>query len=281
VLPLRLLPFCLLALAGVGRAAPPDAGTWQKLADGMEYGAFTLDEHPRWSDGLLHVVRLDPDKVELKALLASENGNVNRTAGDWAAHGGVLATVNAGMYQPDQKTNVGYLRDGAHLNNPSWKESYKSMLVFGPQAPGHPPWTMVDVEADADRKAADDYRFAVQNLRLIRAESGRGHNVWSQNPRAWSEAAIAQDAHGRLLFLFSRSPLTMFDYNDRVLALPLGIVRAMHVEGGPEASLSIRAPGLKLDLCGSFETGFVGDDANAKQWAIPNVIGALPRSAKK
>jgi hypothetical protein len=66
-----------------------------------------------------------------------------------------------------------------------------------------------------------------------------------------------------------------------VLALPLGIQRAMHVEGGPEASLSIRAPDLKLDLCGSFETGFVGDDANAKQWAIPNVIGALPRAAHK
>jgi hypothetical protein len=146
----------------------------------------------------------------LKALLASENGNVNHTAADWAAQGGAWAVINAGMYQPDQKTNVGYLRDGAHLNNPSWND-YKSALAFGPKTAGRAGWAMFDVDSNPDRKAADDYRFAVQNLRLIRADSGKGRNVWSQNPRAWSEAAIAVDSSGRLLFLFSRSPLTMFD----------------------------------------------------------------------
>jgi hypothetical protein len=49
----------------------------------------------------------------------------------------------------------------------------------------------------------------------------------------------------------------------------------MHLEGGPEASLSIHVPGLDLDLCGSYETGFLEDESNKEQWPLPNVIGVL------
>ncbi|MBV8202615.1 MAG: phosphodiester glycosidase family protein, partial [Acidobacteria bacterium] len=99
-----------------------------------------------------------------------------------------------------------------------------------------------------------------------------GVNVWQQSARRWSEAAIAQDREGRILFLFSRSPLTMHDFNALLLGLPLAIVRAMHVEGGPEASLSVHAPGIDLDLAGSYETGFNESDANPAQWPLPNVL---------
>jgi hypothetical protein len=49
----------------------------------------------------------------------------------------------------------------------------------------------------------------------------------------------------------------------------------MHVEGGPEASLSIRAPAFELHLNGSYATGAAGDDAAATQWPVPNVIGVV------
>jgi hypothetical protein len=79
------------------------------------------------------------------------------------------------------------------------------------------------------------------------------------------------------LFLFSRTPYSMADFNRRLLALPLGVQRAMHVEGGPEASLSIHAAGVDEDHFGSYETGFVDDDSNAAAWAIPNVLGVAAR----
>jgi hypothetical protein len=74
--------------------------------------------------------------------------------------------------------------------------------------------------------------------------------------------------------------MAMHHFNAFILGLPLGIVRAMHVEGGPEASLSIRAPGLSLDLSGSYETGFNENDDNSGQWPIPNVIGVVAKKAK-
>jgi hypothetical protein len=111
----------------------------------------------------------------------------------------------------------------------------------------------------------------VQNLRIIKGPPAV--SVWSANKKKWSEALVAQDDKGRLLFMFSRTPYELADLAAKVLALPLGLVRAMHVEGGPEASLSIHAKGVSLDLAGSFETGFFADDSNAHQWPIPNVIG--------
>jgi hypothetical protein len=99
--------------------------------------------------------------------------------------------------------------------------------------------------------------------------------IWAASDKRWSEAAIAADSHDRLLFLFTRAPQPMRDFNNLILGLPLDTTRAMHVEGGPEASLSIHAAGVNLDLCGSYETGFRLDDSNHEQWPIPNILGVL------
>jgi hypothetical protein len=56
-----------------------------------------------------------------------------------------------------------------------------------------------------------------------------------------------------------------------------GIDAAMHVEGGPEASLSIHAGGVNLDLNGSYETDFNENDDERRQWPIPNVLGVQRR----
>lgn len=69
-----------------------------------------------------------------------------------------------------------------------------------------------------------------------------------------------------------RAPHSMAEFNRIVLAQPLGVVAAMHVEGGPEASLSLRGP-LRMDLNGSYETDFNERDDQSQQWEIPNVLG--------
>jgi hypothetical protein len=119
-----------------------------------------------------------------------------------------------------------------------------------------------------DRLAA--YEVVIQNLRLVRAP---GQNAWSKQEKRWTEAAIAVDRQGRILFLFTRTPFSMWELNRALLSLPLGIRKAMHVEGGPEASLSVRGPAFELHLDGSYETAFHEGDDLLGQLAIPNVIG--------
>lgn len=256
----------MFALVALVLAAPLP---FQALAPGVEYAAVKWIERPSSGDGMLHVVRIDPAQADLQFGLSLKQGGGNRTAGRWADDLGFTAVINAGMYETDYASNVGYLRSGEHLNQVRWNK-YQSVFAF---APGKA--AMFDLDAPGSKDQAKAFSDLVQNLRLIKASGER--NVWKPTARRWSEAAVATDTRGRVLFLFSRSPLTMSEFNDKLLALPLEIARAMHVEGGPEASLSIRAKGLKLDLCGSYETGFRPDDSNTAQWDLPNVIGVRPR----
>lgn len=246
---------------------------WRPLAEGVEYASFRLAESPDIGDGLLHAVRIDPARAELRVLLASEQGGAPRTAKEWTGGFGLTVAINAGMFDTDHRSNVGYLRHGSHVNRPSWNQ-YQSVLAAGPSKPGLPAAEVVDLDAEGARERLAGFQTVIQNLRLIK---GEGQNVWKPNGRRWSEAALAMDRQGRLLFLFSRTPLAMHDFNRRVLELRLGVVRAMHLEGGPEASLSLRAKGLALDLSGSYETGFFESNGNERQWPIPNVIGVRPK----
>ena len=108
-----------------------------------------------------------------------------------------------------------------------------------------------------------------------------GVNVWTNDAERWSEAALAMGDDGLVYFVFCQDGLTMPEFNRLLLSLPLGILRAMHLEGGPEASLSIRSPALRLDLRGSYETGFFESDANGVQWPIPNVLGVVAAGASE
>ncbi len=216
--------------------------------------------------GTLYIVRVDPRVAKIGVGLASERQAPAQTAAAWCRISGFAVAINLGMFQLDQRSNVGYLRHGHHLNNPRWSSSQRSAMAINPGA--KPLW----LDLGGAHERMDDYDIVVQNLRLITADR---KNVWAPSDRRWSEAALAIDRQGRLLFLFTRAPWSMHDFNDLLLKLPLGVAGAMHLEGGPEASLSIHVPGLDLDLAGSFESGFWSDDSNERQWPIPNVLGVM------
>lgn len=249
-------------------AAPVD---WKPVASGVHYASFTLEPKPASGDGQLHVVRVDPKVAPLDVGLASENGGTLRTAKEWCEDKGFVVAINAGMYDTDYSSNVGHLRHGDVVQRKAWNPTYQSVFVAQPKEKALPSAQLLDLDADkdADVKLAARYGLVVQNLRLVK---GKGESVWKPNGQPWSEAAVGVDDKGRVLFLFSRTPLEMAVWNERVLAMPLGLQRAMHVEGGPEASLSIQTKDFSLHLGGGPRTTLFSGDPS-KQWRIPNVLG--------
>jgi hypothetical protein len=258
----------LLAPAGAPAAAP----AWKTLQRGIEYAA--VEAGPAAANARIHVVRIDPKQAPLLAVMASAGDRKPRTAGAWCRERKLAVAINLGMYRDDQLTNVGHAHAPGHVNNAHWSDKYKSALAFGPKRADLPAAAMVDLDAPGAEAGLGDYAGVVQNLRLIRAP---GRSVWGKQDRRWSEAAVAADKTGHILFLFSRRPYAMNDWNDTLLSLPLGITAAMHVEGGPEASLSIHAGGVDLDLNGSYETGFNENDGEKAQWPIPNLLAVARR----
>ena len=211
-------------------------------------------------------MRIDPKLAPLQAVMASAGDCKQRTAAAWCRERKLAVAINLGMYAQDKLTNVGHAHGPGHVNNARWSD-YKSVLAFGPKRAELPAAAVIDLDAPAAKDGLGDYGTVIQNLRLIRAP---GRSVWGKQERRWSEAAVAADWAGRILFIFTRRPYAMNELNDKLLALPLGITAAMHVEGGPEASLSIHAGGVDLDLNGSYETGFNENDGEKAQWPIPN-----------
>jgi hypothetical protein len=234
---------------------------WTTLVPGVEYGIFP---------GNIHIVRANPSEIKLKLLLASEHDKKLRTTAGWCKEFNLIAAINAGMYATDYSTNVGYLRNGEHVQNGRWSRNYKSALAFDPILPGLAPAVMVDLDEPDARTKLKDYRSVVQNLRLLK---GNGVNVWQKSDRRWSEAAVGMNDQGRIFFIFCPVPYLMSEFNDRITKLGLGITRMMHMEGGKEASLSVRSDLISRNLAGGFDQALQSDNSTHEQWPIPNVLG--------
>jgi Phosphodiester glycosidase len=249
---------------------PAAQSGWQKLEKGLDLGQFLAPIPSPQGDSKIAVLRIDPKLFKLALYSASAMKLPGAlTIGAWVDGQHLVAAINAGMYEPSGAT-VGFGRIGATALNPAWKASYGALLALGPSDPGLPAAAILDTGCDDLKAAEGHYREVLQSMRMIDC---KGANVWQKSERIWSAAALAADGAGRVLFIHARAAWDMRDFVENLQKLPLGIERAMYLEGGPEASLSVRAGGVSLDAIGSYETGFMENNDNTRQWELPNVIG--------
>ena len=246
-------------------AGESGAASFKKIQRGVHYATFALAKLPiPVADKKIHVVRINPSKVTFKIILASKKKPRSQPLAQCSKEHQLSVAINLGMYQTDHVTHVGYLRYKKKVNSSHWSKNYQSILAIGAKT------KILDRDEIPKLSVLKPYTLVSQNLRLIK---GPRKNVWSKQAKRWSEAAVGIDSAGNLLFIFCRAPFSMWEFNKIILALPIDLQKAMHMEGGPEASLSIHGGGINLDLCGSFETSFLPDDSNHVQWPIPNVLG--------
>jgi hypothetical protein len=256
--------------------AAADDSPWTELSDGLELGRFRADRATVAGDSIITVLRINPERWELKVLTVSgADEKYPLTAREWSERHGLVAAINAGMFQTDHRTHVGYMKCGSHVNS-SGVNNYYSAIAFDPIDSTLPPYRVHDLPEKGTKteikRIAGRYSCVIQNLRLIKRPR---ENRWGQQKKMWSEAALGEDGDGRILFIFCRSPYTMHDLNNILLDLPIDLIAAQHLEGGPEAQLYLRHGKTELELNGSYETNFNTNDANSIAWSIPNVIGIV------
>jgi hypothetical protein len=250
-------------------AAPPAA--WQTLEPGLELGEFT-SAHAAGGDGVIRILRIDPERWRLRLLNASADpGGQPLTARAWAAKHGLAAAINASMYQADLRSSVSLMRTPGHVNNPRLSRD-QAVLAFDRIDPAAPPVQIIDRECQDFDAVSRGYATLVQSIRMV---SCTGRNVWTQQPRAWSTAAIGIDRRGRVLFVHARSPHTTHDLIEALLALPIDLRNAMYAEGGHEAQMYVRGGGREYEFVGGADAGSA-EDGPAVAWPVPNVIGVVP-----
>ncbi len=273
-----VLAVFLIAVLGSCTQKPEDTATgvpgveegWSVLEPGLELGMFRSPVPSDIGDSMVRALRIDPERFEFRLLNASHPDlGRQRTAKEWCQENDLVAAINASMYQEDHRTSVSLMKTREHTNNSNITRD-KTILAFDPLSPEVPRVKLIDRECDDLDEWLPKYGSLVQSIRMI---SCRGKNVWEQQPKEWSTGAIGIDRLGRVLFIHVRSPYSTHDLIDVLLGLPLGLTRAMYVEGGPESQLYVRSGEQEHEFLGSFETSFYEDDKKTVAWSIPNVIG--------
>lgn len=269
---LMLIPLCMLVWSVPAGAGP--SGPWTELSPGLELAEFQSPVKAKSGDSMIRVLRIDPAHHELVLLntSASDEGEL-RTAREWCEAHGCVAAVNASMYQTDYRRSVSLMRTRDHVNN-SYVSKDNTVLAFDALVDTVPPVQIIDRTCQDLDALAPSYGTLVQSIRMV---SCRGNNVWAQQKRRYSTAAIGMDRSGRVLMIHCRSPYTTHDFVEILLGLPLDLYNAMYTEGGPESQLCVIAGGETREFVGSFESGILESDLNRRAWPVPNVVAVRPR----
>ena len=245
--------------------------SWEVLEPGLELGILLAPRPASAGDGLVRVLRVDPERFELRLMSASATDGRARTARQWCEDHDLVAAVNASMYQQDYLTSVSLMRTRDHVNNARLTR-HRAVLAFEALDHEVPPVKMIDLECERFDDWEGHYGSFVQSIRMLSCE---GDNVWQPQARRWSTAAIGIDEGGRVLLVHVRSPFATHELIDLLVELPLAVKSLMYAEGGPEAQLYVRVAERDYEFVGSF-AGTLGESSdNQRAWPIPNVLGIV------
>ena len=258
---LYFLWWCLLNL--IFLVTVVTASPWKVLKTGLEFVAIPIPKHIG-TKGFIHILRIDPHYFKLQLFNASKANGQPLSARQWGRQNNLVAVINAGMYQKDLRSSVGYMVTLNHINNPRVSKD-KAILAFDRLLDSAPLVKIIDRQCEDFQSWRHKYSTLIQGIRMI---SCQGRNVWKQQAKMNSTALFAMDHQGKILFIHVKTALSGHDLINILLELPLDISRAMYSEGGSDAQLYIYTEQQEFEFIGG---GFVTIVAPP----IPNVIGVV------
>ncbi len=249
---------------------------WKMLDEGLYLGEFASTLKSRISNFPITILKIKPKFYSFKLLCASEHGRNLRTAKQWCNEFGLLAAINASMYQDtDPLKSTGYMKNYNHINNPHINPAFGAFMAFNPIDSSLPESRFVDRRLQKDWKAQiEKYHTVVQNYRMISKGKRKG---WPQQKKLYSTAAVGMDKDNNVLFIHSPSPYSTHDFINILLSLPIDIDSAMYLEGGPEATLYISPKDIQTKSEGRYGTLFGENFSDLSTLTLPNVIGIVKR----
>jgi len=271
---LRTIFSCLVLCVPVSSL---QAEEWRMLAPGLELREFMIPDQfgdLAGEQSTMVVLRIDSGRYDVALGSALGTGRM-RSMQEWARHSGFVAVINAGMFRADDRMrSTGYMRDANVVINSFIHPNYGAFLAFHPRDPDLPSLRWVDRKSDADwQDILAGYDGIIQNYRLISPER---ENLWEQSDRRHSGAAIAMDREGRLLFVHCRPRLSLHEFAQALIDLPLDLIGAMYVEGGADAAMYVDVNGFVGRFVGEYRSDFF-QGSNKNFWPAPNVLGIRPK----
>ncbi len=245
---------------------------WELLESGLEYAEFLSPQKSLMGDSKIRVLRINTNYFDLQLLNASEEKNgALKTTKQWSEKYNLIAAINASMYQNDYLSSVSFMKNKTHINNPRLSKD-NTILAFNPKIKGIPKIKLIDRDCDDFNGWKNKYHTLVQNIRMISCDK---KNVWAQQKKQWSTAAIGVDNDKHILFIHVQSHYTTHDIINILQSLPLSLTGLMYVEGGPPAQMYINTEKETHELHGSNKSYFSNHLKSQTFVPVPNVIGIV------
>ena len=252
----------------------PKDDLWERVDEGLFVREFDSPQKSKINDSKITIVRIDPKLYSFKLLCASEHGQLRMTSRKWCQKHNLICEMNAGMYQKDGITNVGYMKNFNHINNLRLNNTYKTVLAFNPVQSTIPEIQIIDLKCQDFQRLQLKYQTLIQNIRMISCQQ---ENVWSKQDKTYGMAVFGIDKSGNALLIFTKSPYSGYDFINILLSLPISIYNAIYLEGGPEANLYFSANEFQFERIGRYAADNESDILTVAR-PIPNVIGIVKKS---
>lgn len=267
----------LMVLFGMAKPSQGQAKvntiSWKTLDAGLLTTEIKGPFVSSFSDSKVTVVKIDPALYSFEFQLSTQYDSVQRTTCEWCELTGMTGAINAGMYSlKDHISGTGYLKNFGHINNPVFKDNFNALALFSPCDSSSKPFRIIDMVDDHWQHTMNQYQCCLQSLRMI--DGNTEAIYWHKKPLIrCSMTVLAIDKSGHVLLLFVRSPYNANEFIDFMLQSGLGIKTAMYLEGGPEASLYVKAGEVEIEKFGSYVSKSNPNDDNAEARKMPNVLG--------
>ena len=138
-----LASFCILLSASLAHSQ--DA-KWNNITPGFSILQPELAAKSAVGDSTATIVRIDPKLYQLKLLSAAALDHGKLTADAWAQKYKLLAVTNAGMFDIDHISHLGFMMSNGKVHQAKLRKDYLSVAVFDPIKSTAKPFRIYDTD---------------------------------------------------------------------------------------------------------------------------------------
>ncbi len=264
---------CLLAahLAWAGSPAKVKPA-WQTLTPGMEMCFLEAGAAARVGSERVAVLRIDSNQFRFQVLVA-QDGDDEKTAGEWREATGALAVFNAGQYAEDHSYLGLLVQDGKVIGRLAGRQD--AMFLAEPTDPSLSAARIIDLRYSAFDLKANPYRQAAQSLMLV---DRFGHIRVRRSPKIAHRTALGMDGNGRVLVMVTEGAMTLWEYAEFLAGAGLGLREVMLMDGGGESQLDLKIGRLQYEQYGGPSTT---PDLLWPRQVLPAALAVFPRQPSK
>jgi len=211
---------------------------FRTLRTGVEFATLRGDPYCRMGTSDIAVLRLDPARVRLRVEHYTQLGVQSPLdILEWEHRTGALAVFNAGQYYPDW-SYMGLLVSNGRAISRKPHPGFKAALVADPRDGAGPGAHVLDLDIEPLPADGAPWREVAQSFMLFDDD---GKVRVRQSGQVAYRTAVGEDADGRILVIATEGGYTLFELAGLLRTSPLGLRRAMSMDGGNEAALTVRS----------------------------------------